>query len=121
MIQSAGSVFSRCDSRLRRRRRPAASSRTGHGSARDTQDPRWRPPQPWRSWPSPGKTRGRAGRAPGAGRARPDALDPGFHGVGARWIRGFMAFGRVRDIGTVMLMMPACPESGFLERAARPR
>ena len=55
------------------------------------------------------------------GEPRPDALDPGFHGVGARWIRGFMAFGRVRHIGTVMLMMPACPESGFLERAARPR
>src|ERR1700745_2294505 len=24
--------------------------------------------------------------------AGPDALDPGFHGVGAPWIRGFMAF-----------------------------
>ena len=41
------------------------------------------------------------------------ALDPGFHGVRAHWIRGFMAFGRVRHTRTVMLMVPACPESGF--------
>jgi hypothetical protein len=29
-----------------------------------------------------------------------------------------MAFRRVRHARTVMLMVPACPESGFLERAA---
>jgi len=78
---SRSDLLSRCDSRLGRRRRPAASSPTGHGSARDTQDPRWRPPQPWRSWPSPGKTCGRAGRAPSGGRA------PGQ----THWIRGFTA------------------------------
>jgi hypothetical protein len=32
-----------------------------------------------------------------------------------------MTFGRVRHARTVMLMMPAWPESGFLERGARPR
>jgi hypothetical protein len=31
------------------------------------------------------------------------------------------AFHRARHARTVMLMVPACPESGFLERAARPR
>jgi len=56
-----------------------------------------------------------------AGEPRPDALDPGFHGVRTRWIQGFMTFGRVRHARTVMLMMPAWPESGFLERGARPR
>jgi hypothetical protein len=44
---------------------------------------------------------------------RPAALDPGFHGVRAHWTRGFMAFGRVRHTRIVMLMVPACPESGF--------
>jgi len=32
-----------------------------------------------------------------------------------------MAFRRARRARTVMLMMTAWPESGFLERAARPR
>jgi hypothetical protein len=31
-----------------------------------------------------------------------------------------MAFRRVRHARIVMLMVPACPESGFLERSARP-
>jgi hypothetical protein len=35
----------------------------------------------------------------------PDALDPGFHSVRTHWIRGFMAFQRVRRTGTVMLMV----------------
>jgi hypothetical protein len=34
-----------------------------------------------------------------------DALKPGFHGVGTRWIRGFMAFQRLRPASTVMLMV----------------
>jgi hypothetical protein len=51
----------------------------------------------------------------------PDAMEPGIHCVRTHWIRSFMAFRRVRHIGIVMLMVPACPESGFLERAARPR
>jgi hypothetical protein len=50
-----------------------------------------------------------------------DALEPGIHCVRAHWIRGFMAFRRVRHIGIVMLMVPVCPESGYIERAARPR
>jgi hypothetical protein len=32
-----------------------------------------------------------------------------------------MAFQLVRCLLTVMLMVPVCPESGFLGRAARPR
>jgi hypothetical protein len=35
-----------------------------------------------------------------------DALDPGFHGARAHWIRGFMAFRLARRIRTVMLMEP---------------
>ena len=34
----------------------------------------------------------RPGLPTGSGGPRPDARDPGFHGVRARWIRGFMAF-----------------------------
>jgi hypothetical protein len=59
-----------------------------------------------------------ASRTP-AGRL-PDALKPGIHCVRTHWIRGFMTFRRVRHARIVMLMVPACPESGFLERAARP-
>ena len=51
----------------------------------------------------------------------PDAMEPGIHRVSTHWIRGFMAFRRVRHARIVMLMVPTCPESGFLERAARPR
>ena len=42
-------------------------------------------------------------------------MDSGFQGVRTHWIWGFMPFHRVRHIGTVMLMVPAGPESGFLE------
>ena len=61
--------------------------------------------------------------APGgkARRSRPDVLDPGIHGAGTPWIRGFMAFRLARRTRAVMLMVPVCPESGFLGRAARPR
>ena len=51
----------------------------------------------------------------------PDAMNPGFHCVTTHWIRGFMAFMLVRRLRIVMLMVPMCPESGFLGRAARPR
>ncbi len=37
----------------------------------------------------------------------PDLLDPGFHCVATHWIRGFMAFRRVRRTRTVMLTVPA--------------
>jgi hypothetical protein len=50
----------------------------------------------------------------------PDAMEPGIHCVRTHWIWGFMAFHTVRRIRIVMLMVPAWPESGFLERAARP-
>jgi hypothetical protein len=40
-------------------------------------------------------------------RRRPDAVKPGIHGVRTPWIRGFMAFLRVRDAGIVMLMVLA--------------
>jgi hypothetical protein len=39
-------------------------------------------------------------------RFRPDAVKPGFHCVGTRWIRGFMAFKLPRRTRAVMLMMP---------------
>ena len=42
-----------------------------------------------------------------------DALDPGFHGVRTHWIRGFMAFRLVRRTRSVMLTVPAWPESGL--------
>jgi len=51
----------------------------------------------------------------------PDAMKPGIHCARTHWIRGFMAFQLVRRIRTVRLMVLACPESGFLGRAARPR
>jgi hypothetical protein len=34
----------------------------------------------------------------------PDAVEPGFQCVKTHWIRGFMAFHRVRHVQTVMLM-----------------
>jgi hypothetical protein len=36
-------------------------------------------------------------------RLLPDALEPGFHGVRTRWIRGFMTFQRARRTRTVLL------------------
>jgi hypothetical protein len=46
----------------------------------------------------------------------PDAMEPDFHGAGTRWNRGFMTgfmkFQLARRTRTVMLMAPACPESG---------
>ena len=44
----------------------------------------------------------------------PDAMKPGIHCVTTHWIRGFMAFWLIQRIRTVMLMVPACPESGSL-------
>ena len=44
----------------------------------------------------------------------PDVVKPGIHGVKTHWIRGFMAFQLVRRTRIVMLMVSACPESGFL-------
>jgi hypothetical protein len=35
----------------------------------------------------------------------PDVMESGFHGVRTRWIRGFMAFKRLRPASTVMLMV----------------
>jgi hypothetical protein len=52
--------------------------------------------------------------------AVPGAMKPGIHCVRTPWIRGFMAFRRVRHVQIVMLMVPVGPESGFLERADRP-
>jgi hypothetical protein len=37
----------------------------------------------------------------------PDDVEPGIHFVRTPWIRGFMAFHRVRHIRTVMLVVPA--------------
>ena len=34
----------------------------------------------------------------GSGDPPPDALDPGFHGAGTHWIRGFMAFQLARQV-----------------------
>jgi hypothetical protein len=34
-----------------------------------------------------------------------DALDPGFHGVRTQWIRGFMAFQPTRSARTVELVV----------------
>jgi hypothetical protein len=36
----------------------------------------------------------------------PDALEPGIHGVGTHWIRGFMAFQLARYTRTVLLTVP---------------
>jgi hypothetical protein len=44
----------------------------------------------------------------------PDALDPGFHCVRTHWIRGFMAFRLARRTRIVVLVVPTCPQSGFL-------
>ena len=49
----------------------------------------------------------------------PDALEPGIHCVRTHWIRGFMTFRRVRHARIVMLMVPVCPESGFLSEDGR--
>ena len=49
----------------------------------------------------------------------PDAVELGFHCVRTQWIRGFMTFRLARRAQTVMLMVSACPESGFLGHAAR--
>ena len=49
----------------------------------------------------------------------PDALEPGVHCVKTCWIRGFMAFRLARRTRSVMLTVPAWPESGFREGAAR--
>jgi hypothetical protein len=35
-----------------------------------------------------------------------DALEPGFQRARTHWIRGFMAFQRVRPTETMMLMVP---------------
>jgi hypothetical protein len=59
-----------------------------------------------------------AGRLPDAGR-RPDALKPGIHCARTHWIRGFMAFQLAQHARTVMLMVPVCPESGFLSEDCR--
>jgi hypothetical protein len=50
-----------------------------------------------------------------------DAMEPGIHCVRTHWIWGFMAFQLVRRTRTVRLMVPMCPESGFLGRVAWPR
>ena len=55
---------------------------------------------------------------PDAGR-RPDALKPGIHCARTHWIRGFMAFQLAQHARTVMLMVPVCPESGFLSEDRR--
>jgi hypothetical protein len=41
-------------------------------------------------------------------------MKPGIDCVRTHWIRGFMAFHWVRRVRIVMLMVPTCPESGFL-------
>ena len=51
----------------------------------------------------------------------PDVMGPGFHCVRTHWIRGFMAFQLVRRTRIVVLMVPVGSESGFRDRAARPR
>ena len=51
----------------------------------------------------------------------PDVLKPGIHCVRTRWIRGSMTFRLARRIRTVVLMVRACPDNGFLGRDARPR
>jgi hypothetical protein len=44
--------------------------------------------------------------SPDVCRFRPDALKPGFHGVGTRWIRGFIAFQLAQRTRIVVLMVP---------------
>ena len=48
----------------------------------------------------------------------PDVMKPGIHCVRTHWIRDFMTFQLVEHTRTVMLMVLAFPESGFLGRAA---
>jgi hypothetical protein len=45
-------------------------------------------------------------------------MKPGIHCARTHWIRGFMAFQLGRRTRMVMLMVPVCPEFGFLGRAA---
>ena len=45
------------------------------------------------AWPT---ERSRTGATRAWRERRPDALDPGFHGLRTPWIRGFMAFRLVR-------------------------
>jgi hypothetical protein len=42
-------------------------------------------------------------------------MKPGFHGVRAHWIRGSSAFRMAPRNRIVMLLVPLCPESGFLD------
>ena len=35
-----------------------------------------------------------------------NVMDPGFHGVRTRWIRGFMTFRLARHTRALMLMVP---------------
>src|ERR1700755_2918515 len=49
----------------------------------------------------------------------PDALEPGFHCVRTPWIRGFMAFHRVRRIRIVMLMVPGVSRVRFWDVPAK--
>jgi hypothetical protein len=51
---------------------------------------------------------------------QPDAMKPGIHCVYAL-DPGFHGVQMVRRMRTVMLIVPVCPESGFLGPAARPR
>ena len=52
-----------------------------------------------------------------------DAMKPGIHCVRTHWIRGFMAFSRVRRMRIVVPMVSACPESvsGTCRQSRRPR
>ena len=42
-------------------------------------------------------------------------MKPGIHCVRTHWIRGFMAFQLAERARAVMLMVPVCPECGFLD------
>jgi hypothetical protein len=44
--------------------------------------------------------------SPDVCRFRPDGLKPGFHGVGTRWIRDFIAFQLAQRTRIVVLMVP---------------
>jgi hypothetical protein len=41
-------------------------------------------------------------------------MKPGFHCVRTHWIRSFMTFKLAWRTRSVMLVVPVCPESGFL-------
>jgi hypothetical protein len=57
---------------------------------------------------NPGHVADRAARGQGRVNGRPpDALEPDFHGVRTRWIRGFMAFRLTLRTRTVRLMVSA--------------